>query len=60
MPTHYDDFFAPLAAPQGLTTNVNLAHVPDEIAAVSSEFEVAALPLLGGRQPTRSSATHAE
>ncbi len=44
VPTHYDDFFRPLAAPMGLTTNVNLAQVPDEIAAVSRDFQVAALP----------------
>jgi L-ascorbate metabolism protein UlaG (beta-lactamase superfamily) len=48
VPTHYDDFFRPLDAELGLTTNVNLAHVPDEIAAVSRDFAVCALPLLGG------------
>jgi hypothetical protein len=42
---HYDDFFRPLDAPMGFTTNVNLAKVPDEIAAVSKEFRVAALSL---------------
>lgn len=48
VPTHYDDFFRPLDAPeQGFTTNVHLARVPDEIETVSSEFQVAALPLLG-------------
>jgi L-ascorbate metabolism protein UlaG (beta-lactamase superfamily) len=45
VPTHYDDFFRPLDAPMGFTTNVNLAKVPDEIAAVSGEFRVAALSL---------------
>ncbi len=45
VPTHYDDFFRPLDQPMGFTTNVNLAKVPDEIAAVSSEFRVAALSL---------------
>lgn len=44
VPTHYDDFFRPLSAPMGFTTNVNLAKVPDEIAAVSGDFAVAALP----------------
>lgn len=44
VPTHYDDFFRPLSGPMGFTTNVNLAQVPDEIAAVSRNFEVAALP----------------
>jgi L-ascorbate metabolism protein UlaG (beta-lactamase superfamily) len=47
VPTHYDDFFRPLDAPKpGFTTNVNLAHVPDEIHRVSGDFEVSALPLL--------------
>jgi L-ascorbate metabolism protein UlaG (beta-lactamase superfamily) len=46
VPTHYDDFFRPLEAPMGLTTNVHLARIPDEIAAVSQDFVVAALPLL--------------
>ncbi len=44
IPTHYDDFFRPLGEPMGFTTNVNLARVPEEIAAVSRDFEVAALP----------------
>jgi L-ascorbate metabolism protein UlaG (beta-lactamase superfamily) len=48
VPTHYDDFFRPLAAPMGFTTNVNLARVPGEIAAVSREIEVAALPIAPG------------
>jgi L-ascorbate metabolism protein UlaG (beta-lactamase superfamily) len=48
VPTHYDDFFRPLDAEMGLTTNVNLANVPDEIRSVSADFSVAALPLLGG------------
>jgi L-ascorbate metabolism protein UlaG (beta-lactamase superfamily) len=46
VPTHYDDFFRPLDAQMQFTTNVNLAHVPDEIRAISADFEVAALPLL--------------
>jgi L-ascorbate metabolism protein UlaG (beta-lactamase superfamily) len=50
VPTHYDDFFRPLDADMGFTTNVNLAHVPDEVHAVSRDFDVVALPLLGGRQ----------
>jgi L-ascorbate metabolism protein UlaG (beta-lactamase superfamily) len=48
VPTHYDDFFRPLDAELGLTTNVNLAQVPDEVAAISREVRVTALPLLGG------------
>ena len=43
VPTHYDDFFRPLDQPMGLSTNVNLAKVPDEISAVSRDFQVAAL-----------------
>jgi L-ascorbate metabolism protein UlaG (beta-lactamase superfamily) len=50
VPTHYDDFFRPLDERMGFSTNVNLAHVPEEIAAVSADFEVAALPLLEGSQ----------
>jgi hypothetical protein len=46
VPTHYDDFFRPLAAEMEFTTNVNLARVPDEIHAISADFDVAALPLL--------------
>jgi L-ascorbate metabolism protein UlaG (beta-lactamase superfamily) len=49
VPTHYDDFFRPLGGEMGLTTNVNLARVPDEVRAVSADFEVVALPLLQGR-----------
>jgi L-ascorbate metabolism protein UlaG (beta-lactamase superfamily) len=54
VPTHYDDFFRPLGAEMGFTTNVNLAHVPDEIRRVSADFELAALPLLGGADDARS------
>jgi L-ascorbate metabolism protein UlaG (beta-lactamase superfamily) len=46
VPTHYDDFFRPLDAPMGFTTNVNLSQVSDEIRAVSADCQVAALPLL--------------
>jgi L-ascorbate metabolism protein UlaG (beta-lactamase superfamily) len=49
VPTHYDDFFRPLDAELGLTTNVNLAEVPEEIGLVSRDVAVCALPLLGGR-----------
>jgi len=40
---HFDDFFRPLDAPLGFSTNVNLAGLPDEISAVSREIELAAL-----------------
>ncbi|HVK76701.1 MAG TPA: MBL fold metallo-hydrolase [Kofleriaceae bacterium] len=43
VPHHYDDFFRPLAAPMGFSLNVNLAGFPDEIAAVSRDFEIRAL-----------------
>jgi L-ascorbate metabolism protein UlaG (beta-lactamase superfamily) len=44
IPTHYDDFFRPLDQPMGFTANVNLAHIPDEVARVSRDITVAALP----------------
>jgi hypothetical protein len=48
LPAGHDDFFRPLDAPLGLSTNVHLAEVPDEIAAVSAASRVTALPLLAG------------
>jgi L-ascorbate metabolism protein UlaG (beta-lactamase superfamily) len=44
VPTHYDDFFAPLDAPFGFAPRVAIARLPDEIAAVSSAIEIRALP----------------
>ena len=44
---HFDDFFRPLDAAPGFSTNVNLAAWPEEIAAVSDDFVVAALPAPG-------------
>jgi L-ascorbate metabolism protein UlaG (beta-lactamase superfamily) len=44
--SHFDDFFRPIEAPMGFSTNVNLTAFPDEVAAVSRDFEVGALPLL--------------
>jgi L-ascorbate metabolism protein UlaG (beta-lactamase superfamily) len=41
--SHFDDFFRPIDAAMGFSTNVNLAAVPDEVAAVSHDFEVATL-----------------
>jgi L-ascorbate metabolism protein UlaG (beta-lactamase superfamily) len=41
--SHFDDFFRPVDAPQGFSTNVNLAALPGEIEAVSQEFAVAAM-----------------
>lgn len=43
VPTHYDDFFAPLGRPLGFVRRVALAAVPDEISAVSRDARVAAL-----------------
>jgi L-ascorbate metabolism protein UlaG (beta-lactamase superfamily) len=44
IPTHYDNFFAPLGDPLKFVANVQLRALPEEIAAVSREIEVAALP----------------
>jgi L-ascorbate metabolism protein UlaG (beta-lactamase superfamily) len=45
--SHYDDFFRPLGAPIGFTTNVNLSAFPEEIRAVSRDTGVATLEPLG-------------
>jgi len=45
VPSHFDDFFRPLGAPFGFSTNVNLAAFPDEIRKVSSDFTLASLPV---------------
>ncbi|MGN6557915.1 MAG: MBL fold metallo-hydrolase [Solirubrobacterales bacterium] len=44
VPTHYDNFFRPLGAEMEFVANVQLSELPEEIAAVSRDFEVAALP----------------
>ncbi len=44
--SHFDDFFRPLSAQLGFSTNVNLAALPEEIHAVSSDIAVAATPLM--------------
>jgi L-ascorbate metabolism protein UlaG (beta-lactamase superfamily) len=41
--SHFDDFFRPISAPMGFSTNVNLTAFPDEIAAVSRDITPAAL-----------------
>jgi L-ascorbate metabolism protein UlaG (beta-lactamase superfamily) len=46
LPTHYDDFFKPLEEPMDFTANVKLASFPDEVRAVSRDFDTAALPRL--------------
>jgi L-ascorbate metabolism protein UlaG (beta-lactamase superfamily) len=43
VPTHYDDFFAPLGRSLKLFRGVNLDEVPDEVRAVSSDTTIAAL-----------------
>jgi L-ascorbate metabolism protein UlaG (beta-lactamase superfamily) len=44
VPTHYDDFFAPLGRGLGFVRRVRLAEVPGELSAVSRDVRVAALP----------------
>jgi L-ascorbate metabolism protein UlaG (beta-lactamase superfamily) len=44
IPTHYDNFFRPLGERLEFVANVQLAALPEEIAAVSREIEIAALP----------------
>ncbi|MDO9355855.1 MAG: MBL fold metallo-hydrolase [Solirubrobacteraceae bacterium] len=41
--SHFDDFFRPVEGEQGLSLNVGVRHLPDEVGAVSDEFAVAAL-----------------
>jgi len=51
VPNHFDNFFLPLEAPLAMSFNVNLAAFPDEVGAVSRDFEIAV--------PTRIAATPA-
>jgi L-ascorbate metabolism protein UlaG (beta-lactamase superfamily) len=44
VPTHYDDFFAPLDKPLGLVRRVALTELPGEIRAVSAATTIAAVP----------------
>ena len=53
VPNHFDNFFLPLEAPMAMSFNVNLAAFPDEVGAVSREFEVA-VPRRVAAQPTLS------
>ncbi len=48
VPTHYDNFFRPLGADLEFVANVQLSRLPEEIAAVSRDFELAALPRSDG------------
>jgi L-ascorbate metabolism protein UlaG (beta-lactamase superfamily) len=43
VPTHYDDFFAPLGEDFSFVRRVELANVPDEVRAVARDARVAAL-----------------
>lgn len=43
VPQHHDNFFRGLDSPMGFSPNVNLARFPDEVAAVSRDFEVRVL-----------------
>jgi hypothetical protein len=44
VPTHYDDFFRPLAEDMDLVANVRLADLAGEVEAVSRDATLAALP----------------
>jgi L-ascorbate metabolism protein UlaG (beta-lactamase superfamily) len=49
--SHFDDFFRGLDAPLGFSLNVNLTELPDEIHAVSRDFDVRAMtPFVGEAQ----------
>jgi L-ascorbate metabolism protein UlaG (beta-lactamase superfamily) len=43
VPQHYDDFHRPLAGEMGFSLNVNLGGFVEEVARVSSDFEIRAL-----------------
>ena len=43
IPTHYDDFFAPLGGPERFVRRVNLASLEREVAAASSDATLAAI-----------------
>jgi L-ascorbate metabolism protein UlaG (beta-lactamase superfamily) len=55
VPTHYDDFFAPLDRPLALVRKVALTELPGEVRAVSSATTIAAVPRDPGRPRARSS-----
>jgi L-ascorbate metabolism protein UlaG (beta-lactamase superfamily) len=48
VPTHYDDFFAPLGQRLSFVRGAKIASVPDEVAAVTRDARVAALPRVDG------------
>jgi len=52
VPTHYDNFFRPLGAEMEFVANVQLSELPEEIGAISRDFEVAALPRSDRQHPS--------
>jgi L-ascorbate metabolism protein UlaG (beta-lactamase superfamily) len=46
VPTHYDNFFRPLGSGLELVAAAKLSELPEEIGAVASDVELAALPRL--------------
>ncbi len=44
VPTHYDNFFRPLGRQMEFVSNVQLSALPGEIASVSADTRIAALP----------------
>ena len=51
VPTHYDDFFAPLEKPLKLVRRVGIEGLPDEVRAVSRDAAIAAVPRAPARPP---------
>ena len=49
VPTHYDDFFAPLGGEEKFIRGVKLTELPGEIAGVSRDARIAALPRIDRR-----------
>ena len=56
VPTHYDDFFAPLGSGFKFVRKVELERVPSEVGAVSRDARVAALPRVDVTAPEAPSA----
>jgi L-ascorbate metabolism protein UlaG (beta-lactamase superfamily) len=51
VPTHYDNFFSPLGRPQDFVRRIELASLPAEIAAASTDARLAALPRIDSTKP---------
>jgi hypothetical protein len=49
--SHFDDFFRQFDAPLGFSLNVNLTALPEEIHAVSRDFDVRAMTSHLGEEP---------